>query len=229
MRVELREHYIKLVNFLGMVLGPTYEIALHDLSMGDETVIAIANGQITNRTLGAPLTNPVLGFMSRERYKTVDYEVNYTALSVEQKSLRSSTFYIKDANELVGLLCITFDDTPYRNISKSIMSLCHPDELLSENKFEQIEDLKIGEDTEIFGRSIEEVFKITIESITKDGSINMTKLKKKEKIKIVSALKEKGIFLLKGAVPEVALLLNSSEATIYRYLSEVEKGGQIVE
>jgi len=92
------------------------------------------------------------------------------------------------------------------------MSLCHPDELLSENKFEQIEDLKIGEDTEIFGRSIEEVFKITIESITRDGSINMTKLKKKEKIKIVSALKEKGIFLLKGAV-----------ATIYRYLSEVEK------
>ena len=186
MRVELREHYIKLVNFLGMVLGPTYEIALHDLSMGDETVIAIANGQITNRSLGAPLTNPVLGFMSRERYKTVDYEVNYTALSVEQKSLRSSTFYIKDANELVGLLCITFDDTAYRNISKSIMSLCHPDELLSENKFEQIEDLKIGEDTEIFGRSIEEVFKITIESIKKDGSINMTKLKKKEKIKIVS-------------------------------------------
>ena len=184
MRVELREHYIKLVNFLGMVLGPTYEIALHDLSMGDETIIAIANGQITNRTLGAPLTNPVLGFMSRERYKTVDYEVNYTALSVEQKSLRSSTFYIKDANELVGLLCITFDDTAYRNISKSIMSLCHPDELLSENKFEQIEDLKIGEDTEIFGRSIEEVFKITIESITRDGSINMTKLKKKEKIKM---------------------------------------------
>ena len=75
MRVELREHYIKLVNFLGMVLGPTYEIALHDLSMGDETVIAIANGQITNRSLGAPLTNPVLGFMSRERYKTVDYEI----------------------------------------------------------------------------------------------------------------------------------------------------------
>ena len=221
MRVELREHYIKLVNFLGMVLGPTYEIALHDLSMGDETVIAIANGQITNRSLGAPLTNPVLGFMSRERYKTVDYEVNYTALSVEQKSLRSSTFYIKDANELVGLLCITFDDTAYRSISKSIMSLCHPDELLSENKFEQIEDLKIGEDTEIFGRSIE--------AIIKDGSINMTKLKKKEKIKIVSALKEKGIFLLKGAVPEVALLLNSSEATIYRYLSEVEKNGQIVE
>ena len=157
----------------------------------------------------------------------MDYEVNYTALSVEQKSLRSSTFYIKDANELVGLLCITFDDTAYRNISKSIMSLCHPDELLSENKFEQIEDLKIGEDTEIFGRSIEEVFKITIESITRDGSINMTKLKKKEKIKIVSALKEKGIFLLKGAVPEVAVLLNSSEATIYRYLSEVEKGGQV--
>ena len=223
MRAELREQYIRLVNFLSLVLGPTYEIALHDLSMGDETIIAIANGQITNRGLGAPITSPVLGFISRQRYKTVDYEVNYTALSVDQKALRTSTFYIKDSGELVGLLCITFDDTKYRNISKSIMSLCHPDELLGENTFEQIENLKLNEDTEIFGRDIKEVFNITMKSISKDRDIPLDRLKKREKLEIVQALKDRGIFLLKGAVTEVAQLLHSSEATIYRYLNEVEK------
>jgi predicted transcriptional regulator YheO len=49
------------------------------------------------------------------------------------------------------------------------------------------------------------------------------RLKKDEKLRIIASLKDKGIFLLKGAVPEVAKLLDSSEATIYRYISEVEQ------
>lgn len=223
MRVELREQYVNFVHFLGLVLGPSYEIALHDLSMGDESVIAIANGQITKRGLHAPLTSPVLGFLSRERHKQVDYEVNYTALSMEQKALRSSTFYIKDAGELVGLLCITFDDSKYKDISRMIMSLCHPDELLQENHFERIENLYVGEEVEVFGRDINEVFEATMKIILKDNSSPLDKLKKKEKLEIVAALKERGIFLLKGAVTEVAEKLHSSEATIYRYLNEVEE------
>lgn len=34
MRVELRERYVDMIDFLGLVLGPSYEVALHDLSMG---------------------------------------------------------------------------------------------------------------------------------------------------------------------------------------------------
>ena len=48
------------------------------------------------------------------------------------------------------------------------------------------------------------------------------RLKKKDRLLIVSELIDKGLFLLKGAVNEVSLKLNSSEATIYRYLNEIE-------
>ncbi|WP_238558869.1 helix-turn-helix domain-containing protein [Yersinia pestis] len=39
-----------------------------------------------------------------------------------------------------------------------------------------------------------------------------------EKKEIVKKLNEKGVFLLKGAVAEVAMRLETSEQTIYRYL-----------
>ena len=123
----------------------------------------------------------------------------------------------------MGLLCITFDDSKYRDVTKAIMSLCHPDELLQENSFEYIEDLKMDQNAEVFGRDIKEVFEITMKSILKNRDIPVEHLKKDEKVKIVAALKEKGVFLLKGAVTEVAKQLDSSEATIYRYLNEVEE------
>lgn len=223
MRAELLEHYINLVEFLGLVLGPSYEIALHDLSREDKTIVAIANGQVTERGLGAPLTSPILGFLSKERYRKINHEVNYTVFNMNQKKLRSSTLYIKDKGELVGLLCITFDDERYRDISKLIMGLCHPDDLLQENNFERIEDLKTNGTTEVYGRDIHEVFSNSLQEILKDNNLPIDRLKKDEKLKIVAYLKDKGIFLLKGAVPEVAKLLDSSEATIYRYISEVEQ------
>lgn len=223
MRAELLEQYINLVEFLGLVLGPSYEVALHDLSREDETIVAIANGQVTERGLGSPLTSPILGFLSKERYKKINHEVNYTVLNMKQKKLRSSTYYIKDKGELVGLLCLTFDDERFREVSKLIMGLCHPDELLQENSFERIEDLKTDDNTAVYGRDINEVFTNSIQDIFKDSNIPVDRLKKEEKLKIVATLKDKGIFLLKGAVPEVAKLLDSSEATIYRYINEVEQ------
>ena len=37
------QHYIKLTEFLGKALGPDYEVALHDLTRKDRSIIAIAN------------------------------------------------------------------------------------------------------------------------------------------------------------------------------------------
>ena len=57
MTADLIRRYSLLVEFLGRILGPDYEIVLHDLSRKQPSVIAIANGQISGRTIGAPLTN----------------------------------------------------------------------------------------------------------------------------------------------------------------------------
>ncbi len=224
MKLELREHYVKLVSFLGLVMGPSYEIALHDLSMGDKSIIAIANGHITNRTIGSPLTPLVMQYISTERYKTQNYEVNYYSVSMENKKLRSSTIYIKDKGRLVGLLCLTFDDSRFKDISEAVMGLCHPDEFIKGYSFERIEDLSINQDTEIVSTNIEELISETINTLVKRNNLEMNKLKKKDRLLIVSELKKRGIFSLKNAVTEVKNHLNISEATIYRYLNELENG-----
>ena len=57
----LLQQYMKLTEFLGLTLGPDYEVALHDLTNKDRSIIAIANNYISGREIGAPLTNMALG------------------------------------------------------------------------------------------------------------------------------------------------------------------------
>ena len=85
-----------------------------------------------------------------------------------------------------------------------------------------MEDIIYSEESDSIGASIEEVAENAIRRVIKDSSIPLDRLTKDEKMEIVKALDEKGIFMLKGAVPLVAKLLHSSEATIYRYLSNIK-------
>ena len=45
----LLQQYMKLTEFLGLTLGPDYEVALHDLTNKDRSIIAIANNHISGR------------------------------------------------------------------------------------------------------------------------------------------------------------------------------------
>ena len=49
MTKELFQQYSILVDYLGKVLGPDYEIVLHDLTQSNKEVVAIANGHISGR------------------------------------------------------------------------------------------------------------------------------------------------------------------------------------
>ena len=54
MEKEMKRHYTLLVDFLGHILGPDYEVALHELSDNSNQIIAIANGKLTGRHIGSP-------------------------------------------------------------------------------------------------------------------------------------------------------------------------------
>ena len=43
----LLQHYVKLTEFLGQALGPDYEVALHDLTDKNRSIIAIANNHVS--------------------------------------------------------------------------------------------------------------------------------------------------------------------------------------
>ncbi len=54
MEQELKRHYSLLVEFLGHILGPDYEIALHELKDDSNQIIAIANGELTGGISARP-------------------------------------------------------------------------------------------------------------------------------------------------------------------------------
>ena len=99
------QHYIKLTEFLGKALGPDYEVALHDLTRKDRSIIAIANNYISGREVGAPLTNMALSILRDKSYERMDYHLHYYSINVNGKDLRSSTFFIKDSGKLIGTTC----------------------------------------------------------------------------------------------------------------------------
>ena len=53
--------------------------------------------------------------------------------------------------------------------------------------------------------------------------VEPTRLSYQEKMEVVRSLDEKGIFLVKGAITELAAALKTTEVTIYRYISKLQQ------
>jgi len=218
--------YIKLIEFLGVMLGPDYEVVLHDVGDPENSVIAIANGHISGRTVGAPLSDFAVQIIMDRDYLKNDSRINYIGVAQDNgKALRSSTFYIKNPDgELSGLLCINFDDSRYRELSEQLLKLRHPDEFVEKN-FIYDKEITWAETTPPAApESIRELVISEAESaiaqVTGDSGIPVDRLTKDERIDVISILDEKGVFLLKNAVKQVAEMLRCSQASVYRYISK---------
>lgn len=223
----LLQHYVKLTEFLGYALGPDYEIALHDMTDKNHSIIAIANNHISGRQLGAPLTNVALSVLRDRSYESSDYRLHYYGITVNGKALRSNTMFIKHNGELVGMLCINFDDSRFRELSSKIMGLCHPDVFVKDVVMKSILD----EDEEpIPAKAAPEKFRNTTEAVASDSiarelerlGVTVDRLTSEERLSIIASLEAEGIFLLKGAVKDVATGLKCSQASVYRYLSQIK-------
>lgn len=222
---ELIRRYTLLIEFLGHMLGPDYEIALHDLTCKKPSIIAIANGHVSGRSIGAPLTNMAIQLIAEKAYLTQKWKLNYRGLSTNGKVLRCSTLFIKDEhNTLVGLLCINFDDSRYRDLSEKIFSLCHPDDYADTNISISITE---NVEQETFYNSISAATDAAIQTVTNNAKVPTDRLTQVERMEIIQLLDQKGIFLLKGAIPIVAKQLSCSQASIYRYLSKIKQEKQL--
>lgn len=217
----LLRQYVKLTEFLGAALGPDYEVALHDLTDKNRSVIAIANGYISGREVGAPLTNMALSVLKDESYEWQDYRLHYSGLSAAGNVLRSSTMFIKEDGKLIGMLCINFDDSRFQSFAQQVLTLCHP------NQFVQAQD----QPPEGADLPRPETFRNSTDAVTQDAiahelgrlGVPADRLTSEERLQVISALEASGIFLLKGAVKDVAAGLGCSQASVYRYLSQIRK------
>jgi len=229
MNKKLLEYKV-LVSFLKEMFGPNYEIVLHDIEDSNGEIIAIENGYITGRKIGDPLTTFALNTIANKKYQEEDYVLNYHAKSKSGRLLRSSTLFIKDEEKLIGLLCINFDDTKFLDLTEQLRKLVHPDEVVYrrdtiEEKNETIEHISESI-SDVVSDVLDEAFgknNIDLKAITYEQRKNLIKgLTQENKLEIIRELDERGIFLIKGAVSEVAHELYCSEPTVYRYLSKLK-------
>ena len=105
MEKELKRHYMLIVDFLGHILGPDYEIALHELNDDSNEIIAIANGELTGRHLGSPLSNRMLEYVAGNLYETqkqagYDDGAALAREELEKQSIDHQEQYQKQCQEL---------------------------------------------------------------------------------------------------------------------------------
>lgn len=190
------------------------EFVIHDLNNLEHSIVFIGNGHISGRKPGDSATDLVLRVLRDKEYLSADFTSIYKSVSASGVVFNSSTFFIKEGKELIGLLCLNQDLTKYQNIFDSVSSILgltnsqqtEEESTVTERLVPSIDSLPINVIKEVMYRKVS----------------NVNHLTKIERIEVVRELDKKGIFLLKGAITEVAKTLNISDATMYRYLQSIK-------
>lgn len=221
MDMETRTQYKILAEFLGKTLGPEYEIVLHDIDGENHSIAYIINGHISGRSINEPMTDKTFKYIKGETASKNDYIINNKGVEKYNKVIRSSTLFIKDKdNNLTGMLCINFNGSKYVNLAKQLLKLTNMENASIENEHLH---MPTGGILDNISTSISEATDNALSHSLEDTNIPVDRLTQEEKIEIVRELESKGVFMLKGAVSEVAEKLSVSEATLYRYIRVVSK------
>ena len=187
----LLRQYVKLTEFLGAALGPDYEVALHDLTDKNRSIVAIANGYISGREIGAPLTNMALSVLKDESYEWQDYRLHYSGVSAAGNALRSSTMFIKEDGKLIGMLCINFDDSRFQSFAQQVLTLCHPNQFVQ--ALEQPPEGEHASRPETFRNSTEAVAQDAVAHELERLGVPAERLTSEERLQIIDALEKSGI------------------------------------
>ncbi|MBP8674974.1 MAG: PAS domain-containing protein [Acetomicrobium sp.] len=203
--------FLPLVEAVATQFGPYCEAVLHDLSKLDSSLVAIS-GNVTNRPLGAPITDYGLRLL-KQHGDNVDDNYHYFTTTGDGKRLKSSTTFIRDAEgHVIGCFCINFCIEAFLFSSNAIKEFCSiPNAVES------------AEPPERFLNDVGEVVREILDDILKRQTIPPSRMEKSDKMEIVKELDDRGLFLVKGAIDLVASRLGISKFTLYGYLDEIKK------
>ncbi|MGE4470048.1 MAG: transcriptional regulator [Desulfovibrio sp.] len=185
--------------------GNSCEVVIHDFADLEHSVVHV-EGNVTNRAIGAPVTDLVVKTLRSTTNGLLEDLINYETTTSEGRMLKSSTCFLRtDTGEVVGALCVNFDVTDFAN---SIA--------LMENLVQFGDRDKHRPET--FAASLVETNDALMEQAIREVGKTPSLMNKEERIRCVSILEENGAFLIKGAVEYVAQYMGVSKYTIYNYL-----------
>lgn len=210
------EIYQPIIKFFALYLGSNTEILLCDT----EKVIYVENPFNSSRIIGMPLGDMEKSFIEKKIYTEINYTINYRSLTANREKLRSATLFIKAENgELMGMITINTKVKELLEVRNIIDKLINGDQPIEPT--DSYKKAKPEQYYETYSLSVIELINKVIEESVADYGVPQERLTAEERLAIVRKLDDKGIFLVKGSIGEVARKLFCSEATIYRYLQQI--------
>jgi len=198
------------------MFGKKCEVALHDFTIPQHSIVEIENGHVTGRKIGDPITDFALSIWRKNGYrkKKDDKIVNYRTKTKDGKILKSSSVFIRDdQKKIIGCLCINYDLTEYLMFNKIIGEFCNTIDLDSE---------KLKEEAETFTNDVDDVLENIIIKAINEVAKPVSMMQKEDKLMVAKIVDEKGGFLIKGAINKLASEISVSRYTIYNYLDELK-------
>ena len=199
----------RIVEGIAKTFGSRCEVVLHDLSKPEQSIVSIANGHVTGRSVGGSITD--LGLKSLKSKSKDDELINYRTVTKDGRTLKSSTITFRNSNGEPELaLCINFDVTDILNFNSAI-----------QDTFAFLEERENIDTVETFEKDMTSTLeKMVTKSVNGIGKA-IPSMSKEDRVEIVRRLEDQGFFLIKGAIKVLAGKLNISKFTIYNYLDHV--------
>ena len=205
------QRFVPLMKFI-VDLMPNTEVVLYDVI--SRTVFHVINPLDEEMTVGSPMRSVETHLLDSRAYEKLDFVTNYRALSKRQNKLKSATLFLRSpVRKLVGILTVNQNVdqlVEFRDFLNTLVSGQHPYDEMEGPSFYNSFDI-----------SVSGMVSSAIRDELSHYAVSPSRLSQTEKLEIVHHLDQKGIFLVKGAIAELAESLQTTETTIYRYLNRL--------
>lgn len=209
---ENLDRYIPVTEFIAEMMGPDTEVILY--SVADRSVYYVINPMDEEMVVGSGLRSLERRFLENRLYDHENFVVNYRALSKHRNKLKSATLFLRgDNRQLIAMLTVN------ANVDRLVELRDMLNEMVSGHRpYDNQHGTSFYNSFEV---SVEGIVSTTIRKELDKYKVPPDRLSQQEKIEIVHCLDQQGIFLVKGAIVEVAKSLQTTETTIYRYLNKL--------
>jgi predicted transcriptional regulator YheO len=216
------------VSMLAAMAGPHLEVVLHDVSKPENSVIAIANGHISGRSVGSSvLEGPQndRGFAAATRLKSKDGAVHslvedYVTVTSDGRELRSASAIFRDASgEPFATLCLNVDMSGFQAAHGWLSQMLKP--MVAAVVSPPAAAPVAAPPESQMDTLMQEIIS---EAVGPGGSAET--MKREEKIQAVGAMQRRGLFIVKGGVERAAAALHVSRFTVYNYMEQLRRREQ---
>lgn len=206
------DRFLPVTKLIAELMGPDTEVILY--SIEPRAVYHAINPMDEEMVVGSEMHSLERSFLEERRYEREDFVVNYRALSKRKNKLKSATLFLRDDRQnLVAMLTVNM------NVDRLVEMRDMLDIMVSgQRPYDNRQGTPFYNSFDV---SVEGMVTSTIQEELARYNVDPIRLSQQEKLEIVHSLDQKGIFLVKGAISELAAVLQTTETTIYRYLNKL--------